>query len=33
MAKQQKNFMRHIMTGISYMIPIVVAGGLLGALA
>ena len=33
MAKQQKNFMKHIMTGISYMIPIVVAGGILGALA
>lgn len=26
-------FKRHIMTGISYMIPIVVAGGILGALA
>ena len=33
MAKQQKTFMKHIMTGISYMIPIVVAGGILGALA
>ena len=32
MAKKQK-FMKHIMTGISYMIPIVVAGGILGALA
>ena len=29
MAKKQK-FMKHIMTGISYMIPIVVAGGILG---
>lgn len=33
MAKQQKKFMKHIMTGISYMIPIIVAGGILGALA
>ena len=32
MAKKQK-FMKHIMTGISFMIPIVVAGGILGALA
>lgn len=34
MAKQKKsNVMKHVMTGISYMIPIVVAGGILGALA
>ena len=34
MAKQkQTNIMKHVMTGISYMIPIVVAGGILGALA
>ena len=32
MAKQKK-FMSHILTGISYMIPVVVAGGILGALA
>ena len=32
MAKQ-RNAMKHVMTGISYMIPIVVAGGILGALA
>ena len=28
-----KDIKKHIMTGISYMIPIVVAGGILGALA
>ena len=33
MAKQQRNIMKHVMTGISYMIPIIVAGGILGALA
>lgn len=30
---KNKNFKQHIMTGISYMIPIIVAGGILGALA
>ena len=27
------NFKKHMMTGISYMIPMIVAGGILGALA
>nr|WP_288829689.1 PTS fructose transporter subunit IIC [uncultured Clostridium sp.] len=33
MAKQKFNVKRHVMTGISYMIPIVVCGGILCALA
>lgn len=28
-----QDFKKHLMTGISYMIPMVVAGGILGALA
>ncbi len=33
MGKQKFQIKKHVMTGISYMIPIVVAGGILGALA
>lgn len=33
MGKQKFEIKRHVMTGISYMIPIIVAGGILGALA
>lgn len=33
MAKSKVQIKKHVMTGISYMIPIVVAGGILGALA
>lgn len=33
MNKQKFKIKKHVMTGISYMIPIVVAGGILGALA
>ena len=31
--KRKFDFKKHVLTGISYMIPIVVAGGILGALA
>ena len=33
MAKQKFDIKKHVMTGISYMIPIVVCGGILSALA
>ena len=33
MAKQKFEIKKHVMTGISYMIPIVVCGGILSALA
>lgn len=33
MNSKKNNIQRHVMTGISYMIPFVVAGGLLCALA
>lgn len=33
MEKKNLNIRKHVMTGISYMIPIIVAGGILGALA
>lgn len=33
MGNQKRQIKKHVMTGISYMIPIVVAGGILGALA